>query len=106
MEVIEAASAASEAPLQVAAGRCLHPEPEWVTRAADEFGWTWARQNWQRASRVPGAWFDAAKGDQVVERSRAGFRSRRCALYGKPFRRSSGKDHRSAAGRMEGLTGS
>jgi phage terminase large subunit-like protein len=86
MELIEAASAASQAALQVAAGPCLYPEPEWITRAAEEFGWTWARQNWQRASRVPGAWFDAAKGDQVVEAFPRWFTLTTLRFAGKPFR--------------------
>jgi hypothetical protein len=42
------------------------PEPEWVTRAADEYGWPWVRRNWERAAAVPGAWFDHAKADAAV----------------------------------------
>jgi phage terminase large subunit-like protein len=56
---VEAASVASAAPP-------LQPEPEWVTRAADEKGWGWVRKNWQRAAAVPGAWFDAGKADAAV----------------------------------------
>jgi len=41
-------------------------EPEWITRATDEFGWTWARRAWERASKVEGAWFDYAKADAIV----------------------------------------
>lgn len=42
------------------------PEPDWITRAADERGWKWARIAWTRAANVPGAWFDHAKADRVV----------------------------------------
>jgi|SRR5579871_3012408 len=52
-----AASSPAPAPLN---------EPAWVTRAADELGYLWVRQNWQRAAAVPGAWFDEAKADAVV----------------------------------------
>lgn len=44
----------------------LNPEPEWVTRAADERGWSWVRRNWERAAAVPGAWYDARKADAAV----------------------------------------
>lgn len=87
MDLIEAgSSAASAGALQHAAPHCLHPEPEWVTRAADEFGWAWARRNWQRASRVPGAWFDAAKADQVVEAFPRWFTLTTLRFAGKKFR--------------------
>jgi hypothetical protein len=43
------------------AGPSLYPEPEWITRAADELGYTWARLAWQRAACVPGAWFDQSE---------------------------------------------
>ena len=87
MELIEAApTATSGVTLQLAAGQCLHPEPEWVTRAADEFGWTWARQNWRRASSVPGAWFDEAKADRVVEHFPRWFTLTTLRFAGKPFR--------------------
>jgi len=46
----------------------LCPEPEWIARAADEFGYAWARLAWQRAAAVPGAWFDHGKADAIVER--------------------------------------
>jgi len=44
----------------------LHPEPEWVTRAAEEHGWDWVRKNWQRAASVPGAWYDEGKANAAV----------------------------------------
>ena len=43
-----------------------HAEPAWITRAADELGYGWARTSWQRAASQPNAWFDAAKADAVV----------------------------------------
>lgn len=43
------------------------PDPDWIARAADERGWTWARVAWRRAAAQPGAWFDFAKADRVVE---------------------------------------
>lgn len=57
-----------ETPAAVIAGPSLYPEPEWITRAADELGYAWARLAWQRAAGVPGAWFDYAKADAIVER--------------------------------------
>ncbi|RJP54184.1 MAG: terminase [Anaerolineaceae bacterium] len=87
MESIESGHpAASEIALQPAAGAGLYPEPEWITRAADEFGWAWARQNWQRASRVHGAWFDVAKADAVVEAFPGWFTLTTLRFAGKPFR--------------------
>jgi len=45
-----------------------HDEPEWISRAADELGYAWARLAWQRAAATPGAWFDAAKADAIIAR--------------------------------------
>lgn len=81
-----ATTATSEAALYASAEHCLHPEPEWVTRAADEFGWLWARQNWCRAAAVKGAWFDAAKADRVVDHFPRWFTLTTLRFAGKPFR--------------------
>jgi phage terminase large subunit-like protein len=87
MELIEVASSTEhETSLLSASPPCLHPEPEWITQAADEFGWGWARQNWQRASRVPGSWFDAKKADRVVEQFPRWFTLTTLRFAGKPFR--------------------
>lgn len=80
-----AASASPAAP-QSGAGQALHPEPEWITRAADELGWGWARIAWQRAASVPGAWFDAAKADVVVRCWPKTFCLTTKRFAGKPFR--------------------
>lgn len=42
------------------------PEPEWISRAAGEHGFAWARIAWQRAAAIDGAWFDYAKADAVI----------------------------------------
>lgn len=49
-------------------GAQLWPEPEWVSRAADEHGYAWVRIAWQRAATVQGAWYDTAKADAIVAR--------------------------------------
>lgn len=54
------------APAAVPASPLSWPEPEWVTRAADEHGWSWVRKNWHRAASVEGAWFDQGKADAAV----------------------------------------
>lgn len=43
------------------------PESEWIRHAADDLGYQWARRAWAAAAAEPGAWFDAAKADAVVE---------------------------------------
>jgi phage terminase large subunit-like protein len=69
MQVLEAPpTETSAAAIAAAAGSSLWPEPEWITRAADELGYAWARLAWQRAAAVPGAWFDHAKADAIVAR--------------------------------------
>jgi phage terminase large subunit-like protein len=78
-------SAVSATALQAGAGELLHPEPEWITRAADDFGWAWARVHWQRAAKVPGAWFDADKADTVVRRWPKTFKLTTKRFAGKPF---------------------
>lgn len=55
----EPAAATSTAPAVIL-------EPEWVTRAADEYGYAWVRLNWQRAAAQPGFWYDAGKADAAV----------------------------------------
>lgn len=65
-----------------------HPEPEWIARAADEFGFAWARIAWQRAADVPGAWFDYAKADRIVEAWPTWFSLTVGRFAGKPFRLS------------------
>jgi len=61
-------------------------EPDWIVRAADEFGYAWARVAWQRASRVPGAWFDTTKADGVVALWPKVFTHTQDRFAGKPFR--------------------
>lgn len=61
-------------------------EPPWLIRAADEYGWEWARLSWQRAAAVPGAWFDHAKADAAVIMFPKVFRLTDDRFAGKPFR--------------------
>jgi phage terminase large subunit-like protein len=63
-----------------------HPEPEWISRAAETYGYAWARIAWQRASGVEGAWFDAAKADKVVALWPNVFRLTTKRFAGKPFK--------------------
>lgn len=66
----------------------VHPEPEWIARAADEHGFAWARIAWQRAASVDGAWFDYAKVDAVVAQWPAWFSLTVGRFAGVPFRLS------------------
>jgi phage terminase large subunit-like protein len=79
-------ASASASAMQAAAPGCLYPEPDWLTHAADNLGYAWARLGWQRAAAVEGAWFDAAKADRVVSKWPEWF----CLTFGrfakKPFR--------------------
>lgn len=84
---MDVAEFAGTSPLALAARAAAphHPEPEWVTRAADA-GYTWARMAWARAATVPGAWFDAAKADKVVALWPQVFKLTSGRFAGKPFR--------------------
>lgn len=62
------------------------PEPDWIARAADERGWTWARTQWARAAAQPGAWFDLAKADAVVAAWPRWFKLTNDRFYDQPFR--------------------
>jgi phage terminase large subunit-like protein len=79
-------SRVSAAALAAGTPACLHPEPEWITRAADEYGYAWARVEWRRAAAVEGAWFDAAKADAVVAMWPRTFCLTTKRFAGKPFR--------------------
>jgi phage terminase large subunit-like protein len=78
----------SSAAIAAVAVAQLYPEPEWIARAADEFGYQWARIAWQRAATVPGAWFDVAKAQAVVECWPKWFTLTVGRFAGKPFRLS------------------
>lgn len=62
------------------------PEPKWIKRAADELGYAWARQAWQRAAVQPGAWFDADKADKIVELWPQIFKLTEDRFAGHPYR--------------------
>jgi phage terminase large subunit-like protein len=66
----------------------LQPEPDWVTRAADEHGYAWARLAWHRAAATPGAWFDATKADAIIARWPTWFKLTVGRFAGIPFRLS------------------
>jgi phage terminase large subunit-like protein len=40
----------------------MPPPPDWIATS----GYAWAASAWNRASRVPGAWFDEGKADAIV----------------------------------------
>lgn len=74
---------------QLSAGEApLHAEPDWITRAADEFGYAWARLAWQRAAARPGAWFDHGKAEAIVTRWPTWFKLTVGRFAGKSFRLS------------------
>src|SRR5689334_22551227 len=74
--------------IAAAAGPSLYPEPDWLAHAADELGYAWARIAWQRAARVPGAWFDHAKAQAIVDRWPTWFKLTVGRFAGIPFRLS------------------
>lgn len=78
----------SAAAIAAIAGPSLHPEPEWVTRAADELGYDWCRLAWERAAKVPGSWFDTTKADAVIARWPTWFKLTVGRFAGIPFRLS------------------
>lgn len=80
------ADSTSAAAIVATLGERLAPEPEWVRKAADEHGYAWARSAWQRAARVSGSWFDAAKADAVVALWPKYFKLTDDRFAGKPFR--------------------
>ncbi|WP_441268691.1 terminase TerL endonuclease subunit [Bradyrhizobium sp. 215_C5_N1_1] len=79
---------ASALAIAVIAGPQLHPEPEWLTHAVEELGYSWARIAWQRAAAVPGAWYDATKAQAVVDRWPTWFKLTVGRFAGLPFRLS------------------
>lgn len=87
MDLSPAVPAGALAALQ-AGGERPYPEPDWIVRAADELGYSWARLAWQRAAARPGAWFDHAKADAVVARWPTWFKLTVGRFAGKPFRLS------------------
>jgi phage terminase large subunit-like protein len=76
----------STAAIQASAGAQLWAEPEWITEAADNRGWEWARIAWRRCCGVAGAWFDYAKADAAVKLFPTIFRLTEDRFAGKPFR--------------------
>jgi phage terminase large subunit-like protein len=87
MQSATALNAISAAALTSAASP-LAPEPEWITSAADEHGYAWARLAWQRAAASPGAWFDAGKADAIIARWPTWFKLTVGRFAGIPFRLS------------------
>lgn len=62
------------------------PLPEWIARHDGDPIYEWARSAWRRAASAPGAWFDAAKADKVIERWPHIFRLTDDRFAGVPFR--------------------
>lgn len=62
------------------------PYPDWLAEVADDPAYAWAISAWNRAASVPGAWFDHAKADKVVERWPEIFRLTNDRFKGVPFR--------------------
>lgn len=83
---------ASALAIAAVAGPQLYPEPEWLSHAVEELGYSWARIAWQRAAAVPGAWYDAAKAQAVVDRWPTWFKLTVGRFAGQPFRLSPWQD--------------
>ncbi|WP_424360241.1 terminase large subunit [Methylocystis parvus] len=79
-----AGSSSSAAAITASAGADLWPEPEWI-RQASEKGWAWPSIAWRRAACVPGAWFDYAKADAIVDLWPRVFRLTEDRFAGQPF---------------------
>ncbi len=62
------------------------PLPDWLADVADDPAYEWAVSGWKRAAAVPGAWFDHAKADRIVERWPKIFRLTNDRFKGVPFR--------------------
>lgn len=62
------------------------PLPEWLSKVADDPAYGWAVGAWKKAARQPGAWFDHAKADKVVELWPTIFRLTDDRFAGVPFR--------------------
>lgn len=62
------------------------PYPEWLADVASEPEYEWAVSGWNRAADVPGAWFDHAKADRVVEQWPRIFRLTNDRFRGVSFR--------------------
>ncbi|MFC5421962.1 terminase large subunit [Bosea eneae] len=75
----------SAAALAIGAPEALHPLPDWLQDVADDPAYRWAVSGWRRAASVPGAWFDAAKADRIVEAWPKIFRLTEDRFHGKPF---------------------
>ncbi|MCA3254941.1 terminase TerL endonuclease subunit [Bradyrhizobium sp.] len=86
MPATAAAGEASAIAIQAAAGIGLWAEPEWLAKHAGDPAYEWARVAWRRAAVVPGAWFDEAKADAVVELWPQVFRLTEDRFANVPFR--------------------
>ncbi|AHK42217.1 putative phage terminase large subunit [Ensifer adhaerens OV14] len=62
------------------------PYPEWLADVANDPAYAWAISGWDRAASVPGAWFDHAKADRIVQRWPEIFRLTNDRFKGVPFR--------------------
>ncbi|CCE96161.1 putative terminase large subunit [Sinorhizobium fredii HH103] len=62
------------------------PYPDWLAEVVDDPMYAWAVSGWDRAAAVPGAWFDHAKAEKVVERWPEIFRLTNDRFKGVPFR--------------------
>lgn len=60
--------------------------PAWVVRCVEEMGFGWVGVHWDRAAAVPGAWFDHAKAEKVVQLWPRVFRLTMDRFAAKPFR--------------------
>ena len=60
--------------------------PAWLTEIAEDRAYAWAIRAWRRAAAEPGAWFDHAKADRVVDAWPRWFRLTTDRFAGVPFR--------------------
>lgn len=85
MDISTLSTSASPETIAEAAPAQLSPRPPWIVRAVEDYGYAWAGIAWDRAARVPGAWFDAAKADAVVALWPTAFKLTSGRFAGKPF---------------------
>jgi phage terminase large subunit-like protein len=62
------------------------PLPAWLARIADDESYGWAITGWKKAAAQPGAWFDHAKADAVVDLWPKTFKLTNDRFAGVPFR--------------------
>lgn len=85
LQIPPSPAAASVASMTVVAGERITPRPAWVEAYAADPALSFVAREWDKSARVPGAWFDAALADKIVEVWPRYFRHTEGRWYNKPF---------------------